>query len=219
MKFFVLCAFFSVLGLNTSHALEAVNHVDAHGKSVLLLKGDVNSGDDQKIIPVLAKTSQREVWLQSGGGDTKAGVLIGKALRKYQKITRIPADAFCGSACVDIFMGGLIRFVDKGARVAIHPASMTDTGATEMMQNFVKHGKAREGLQALEQYSTHTTAEWMEYISFMGVSKEIVRYAATVPHDCYIELSEKELVFFNLINTKGAPAKNYQPGDGKKVCK
>lgn len=175
--------------------------------------------DSQKIILTLQSGNFSEIWLDSPGGDSAAGYKLGKAIREKRHLTRIPQGARCASACVDVFLGGVIRFVDEKASLIIHPGSVSRSDqVNQYVHNALRQGKGSEAIQSVERLNSAETSLWIDYLLFMGVSSEIVAYAAEVPHDCGIVLNRKELVYFNILNTSGQPAPGYKPSDPKIEC-
>ena len=56
-----------------------------------------------------------EIWLRSPGGNARIGNQAGRLIRDNSLPTRIPAGWACFSACNFLFMGGVVRFVDRAA--------------------------------------------------------------------------------------------------------
>lgn len=72
-----------------------------------------------------------EVWLLSGGGDVDAGVGIARVLRRHGMTVEVPADYQCISACTIAFMGGVLRYINDGAKFRIHSASNYSEGVSK----------------------------------------------------------------------------------------
>ncbi|WP_148294348.1 hypothetical protein [Azospirillum sp. B506] len=202
-----------------ARALQMSETGSADGEAILLLSGEVAMSDVDRILYALRSGRFSEVWLDSPGGDSAAGYKLGRAIRNGRLSTRVPKGAVCASACVDIFLGGVVRFVDDRATIMIHPGSISrsDT-ANEYMYSALRQGKAVEAIQSLERFNSAETSSWIEYLTFMGASLEIVTYAAKVQHDCAIVLSRQELVYFNILNTAGRPVSGYSPAEPNVRC-
>lgn len=186
------------------------------GKRVLLLKGPVHGPAVDRALRYIRSADFREVWLDSPGGAVEAAYTLGRALRERGAITRVPNGAVCASACVDVFVGGLVRFVDPGGRVIVHPGSIVNDKGTKITEKFVRRDKTEDVLYFYEQQATRETGRWARHLTYMGVSIDLIDFAAKVPHNCGITLSRRELLHFNVVNTQPAPA-NFTPrGRGQK---
>lgn len=188
-------------------------------KPVLMMQGPIGQGDVHAARAWLARGGFREVWLHSPGGSTAEAYQIGREIRSRRLATRVPARAKCMSACVDILIGGVVRFVDPDAVIMVHPGSVTGgENFEQMMEGAVRQGQTRESVQMVEQMATAETATWIRYLTEMGVSLDLASYAANVPHKCGIVLTPQELVYFNISNTRGAPPAGYSPSDPDIWC-
>lgn len=199
-------------GVERAAALEAeLFFVD--GKRVLFLSGPVRVGDQDKIIPRIAKRDFDEIWIHSNGGDVEAAYEIGYAIRERGLATRVAASHVCASACVDMFLGGVIRHVEPGALMVIHPGSISNSSVIlNGLRAIDDEEDARMTIRSIERRTTHETANWAQYLNFMGVSVELVNRAAEVDFSEGICLTEDELIYYNIVNTRGAPAPGYRPG-------
>ncbi|MEO1328590.1 MAG: hypothetical protein AAFW46_02925 [Pseudomonadota bacterium] len=204
-------------GCGSAAAMTATIRSDAAGAPVLLLEGRIERGDADRVDARLAQGGFLEVWFDSPGGAVEDGYRIGHALRSRRLAARVPRGAACASACVDAFLGGVIRFVDDGAAVIVHPASISKSGRG-LMERLVREGETERAIQLFEQNATVEAATWARYLTLMGVSLDLVRFAAKVPHACGILLRREELVYFNIVNTAGAPPESYRPGAPQKRC-
>lgn len=202
----------SVLRSSPSVAMEISLIQNKRGAPVLFLEGRIYKEDSAAIIARLRKRDFREVWLNSPGGSVAAGYEIGRELRRLGIATRISSSSVCASACVDAFLGGVIRFADPGARILIHPGSVSgEENAQFLLQQQVKQGKSEEAIQMFEQLAAADTVAWTRYLTLMGISQDLVIFAAKVPHRCTITLRQEEMIYFNVVNTAGAPKNGYRP--------
>lgn len=95
------------------------------GRTALLLKGEFKKGDTGRVAKYLSQNSNtQEILFHSPGGLLKEGIQIGQDIRRRSLLTRIPTKASCVSACVWAFLGGIIRIVDKDAKVGVHMATL-----------------------------------------------------------------------------------------------
>ncbi len=207
------------LWFSSASALEFSIETTSDGKSVLLLEGRIVEGDGEKARSWLNRGGFREIWLHSPGGATREGYAIGREIRARRLATRVPKDGRCMSACVDVLIGGVVRFVDSGAIVMVHPGSVTGVENFEqIIEGAVENGQSRESVQIFEQMATAETADWIRYLTEMGVSLDLAGYAAKVPHKCGISLKQSELIYFNIANTLGTPAEGYKPSEPDIHC-
>ena len=201
-------------------AMTASRVTGADGSTALLLEGEIEQGDAAKLIPVLQSAGVSEIWLNSRGGKVEESIPIGQAVRDLKMVTRVPGNSVCASACVDILVGGVIRFVDPGGDVIIHPGSIAKKMTPLLVGQYRKalaSGKdskavqklVRDYLELLEQNATQDAAIWTRHLTLMGVSIDLVKYAAKVRHSCPILLTRPQLIYLNIINTAGAPPQNY----------
>ena len=99
----------------------AVKTID--GKQVLYISGGIKQNDGDKVRRALRQHRFSEVWLKSGGGDLKEGVLMGTYLREHGAFVRVRRGDYCVSACTVAFVGGLVRTIDAGASYEVHAYS------------------------------------------------------------------------------------------------
>lgn len=213
-----LAVLVTIVVTSASQAMTVKLQTSSDGKPVLLLSGTIASGDFQSIAARLKVRDFREVWLNSGGGDVQTGYKIGREIRGLGLVTRVPKNARCASACVDVYIGGVIRFADPGSEIIVHPGSISGGELAENMENWVKAGETVRGIQLFEQSATHEAASWARYLTIMGVSIDLVGFAAQVPHACYIVMRRSELIYFNVVNTAGPPPGSYTLMAPQKRC-
>lgn len=200
-------------------ALTANLATTSSGSTVLLLQGSIEPGDAERVFPMLTAGGFREVWIDSPGGSVSDAYILGYAIRDRGLITRIPDGAICASACVDLFAGGVVRFVDPGGDVVVHTGTIIYADfVQEMMASSVADGDITDVFQFAEQASTSESAIWAQYLGFMGVSTDLITFAASAPQRCSIFLTPLELVYFNIVNTAGAPPNGYRPGEPDVFC-
>ena len=115
-----------------------------------------------------------EIWLRSPGGDARAGNAAGKIIRTQGIPTRIPAGWACFSACNFIFMGGVVRFVDRGGQFVVH--MFTHVGDREAVRSELAkgHDSAIELIADVEQDSAILASEDNDFLIRMGVSRKLL---------------------------------------------
>lgn len=150
------------------------------GGIVLSLEGKITSGESQRLERAIREAMSRgpisEVWLNSPGGDADEGMDMGRVLRHYGLATRIPSGNMCGSACSYAFLGGPFRAVERGADYGVHMFH-APAGAGDVLKGVVKDFKIKKNLEntegtvmVIEQESAKFAADFMEYLSEMGIS-------------------------------------------------
>jgi len=115
-----------------------------------------------------------EIWIRSPGGHARAGNEAGRLIRKAGIPTRIPPSWACFSACNFMFMGGPIRFVDKGGLFVVH--MFTHLGDKEAIRAEIARGADNTmGLIGdVEQDSAMLASEDNDFLIRMGVSRKLL---------------------------------------------
>lgn len=98
--------------------------LSADGKTVFLA-GPIGDGAFHRFDAVLRTApNARRVLLSSPGGLTIEARLIAALVRKARLDTRV--EAFCGSACTQIFAAGRERVIGPRGRLGFHQAALLD---------------------------------------------------------------------------------------------
>ena len=147
----------------------------SNGQRVLRAEGLIDEDVPAKLEDAL-KTNQPvdEIWLRSPGGIARAGNEAGKLIRKTNIPTRIPAGWACFSACNFMFMGGVIRFVDKGGLFVVH--MFTHVSDKEAVRSELAKGtdNAIGLIGDVEQDSALLASEDNDFLIRMGVSRKLL---------------------------------------------
>ncbi|MBM3521574.1 MAG: hypothetical protein FJX57_01340 [Alphaproteobacteria bacterium] len=178
---------------------------DGKGGRIVLGLGAFDGGASSRLEKVVAESRRvDEIWLCSPGGRVVEGQRMGRFIRSRGLATRIPDGFKCISACVDAFVGGVIRFVDEERSIGIHMQSMS---GHEELREKVSDAIAKEGdkatvavIQAFEQSGAQGTAEWVRYMMQMGVSIRLVQLAVKVSHNDVHFLTWQDMRSFNVMN-------------------
>lgn len=106
------------------------------GNLALLVTGQINPQDSrtfQELLQLARSTNQRIkfVYLDSPGGDVKAGYQIALLVRDVAMSSFVPNFATCASSCFMIFMAGSDRYHGESVRVGVHSASDMQSRETE----------------------------------------------------------------------------------------
>lgn len=120
-----------------------------NGMRVLVADGGVGPNSAAKLAAALdAYAPIEEVWLNSPGGVSRQGVLMGELLRDRQITTRVRTGDGCASACSTAFLGGFMRRVEPGALYGVHVYSSPDgvyngKSDNEIVWDGIKGGQER----------------------------------------------------------------------------
>jgi len=145
-----------------------------NGRQVLLAEGMIDENLIPRLQAALRTFQGDEIWLRSPGGDARIGNQAGRIIRDNNFITRIPAGWACFSACNFLFMGGVIRFVDRGGLFVVH--MFTHTGNRETIRSGIAGGEeSTVGLIGeIEQQSALLASEDNTFLIRMGVSRDLL---------------------------------------------
>ncbi|WP_156412392.1 hypothetical protein [Bosea sp. Root483D1] len=98
------------------------------GPAIILVRGDLASGDDKAFANVALAHSSAVVILNSNGGLLLPGLEIGKAIRLKGFATVVPDGFQCASACALAWLAGSPRFLSPNGRVGFHAAYLESDG-------------------------------------------------------------------------------------------
>jgi hypothetical protein len=178
------------------HALEFVElTADGVGRVLLLqdcrAKADkpcadrdtqVSAGDADRLAVALRAGRYAEVWLNSGGGDSREGPRIGQVLRNFGMAVRVREGHLCASACTVAFLGGVIRTVDPGASYLVHaPSGVRNAIPDEMMRRLLAapESELERVVVMLHDDARQKVFERLQYIQTMiGGQPDVARYRA-----------------------------------------
>ena len=147
----------------------------ANGQRVLRAEGAIDEDVPARLQAALTDNAPiDEIWIRSPGGHARAGNEAGQMIRKAGIPTRIPAGWACFSACNFMFMGGPIRFVDKGGLFIVH--MFTHLGDKDAVRAEIAQGADKTiGLIGdVEQDSAMLASEDNDFLIRMGVSRKLL---------------------------------------------
>jgi hypothetical protein len=163
------------LGWSTNPKME-FRVFTVNGVKVIAGEGRVDSGVVDRLKAVLAKHPDvYELWLNSPGGDARAGNAAGRLIRETLDLeTRIPAGWVCYSSCNFIFMGGRKRTIDAGGEFIVH--MFTQTGDRDAIDSSVAMGTdaTTELIGQIEQEAAMLATEDNDFLIRMGVSRKLL---------------------------------------------
>ncbi|ARQ57961.1 crotonase/enoyl-CoA hydratase family protein [Rhizobium sp. Kim5] len=99
---------------------------------LISVTGVLNEGDEIVFRNVAAAPNKALVFLNSEGGDLKAGIEIGRAIRLRNFATAVPPGTLCASACALTWLAGSPRMLEATSNLGFHAAyRVIDGKATE----------------------------------------------------------------------------------------
>jgi len=125
------------------------------------IRGELDLGDALTFLRKTGEMKDAVVVLQSPGGNTAAGISIGRAIRQKGFLTLVPSSASCASACALAWLGGARRFMGEGAQVGFH-AAYTLSG-----------GRARR--------SASGNAALVKYVNGLDLPPQAIAYITSAP--------------------------------------
>jgi hypothetical protein len=125
-----------------------------------------------------------EVWLNSPGGNSRAGVEMGEILRKHQVLTRVRSGDGCASACSTAFLGGVMREVEPGAIYGVHMFT-TQFDTTEVLD--------QDSYNTVQWGGAQGAADRMAYVQKMGVGLKWVQLWSDTAPGCMTFMSQSEM--------------------------
>ena len=162
--------------------------------SLVYLDGRIDAGAPDRLSKALSGISGKvAIWLHSPGGNLFAGMQLGRIIREHGATTHIINSATllpgeCYSACALVFLGGVYRFNDNGARYGVHRASLPVERATG------ERDLGQDLSPAIE-----------SYVREMGVDARLLElWAKAAPDEMYV-LSQQEAKALRVVNDGREP--------------
>ncbi|MBY2915996.1 hypothetical protein [Rhizobium leguminosarum] len=128
---------------------------------LISVTGVLNDGDEIIFRNLATASSKALVFLNSEGGDLKAGIEIGRAIRLRGFATATPPGTLCASACALTWLAGSPRFLQPESNIGFHAAYR------------VVDGKASE--------SGVANALVGAYLNQLGLSETAIAYVTSAP--------------------------------------
>lgn len=105
--------------------------------NTMLVWGGVGAGDFVRFQAAAAAAKPLgEVHFYSPGGSLGDGIKIGYLIRDLKLATRVNNGTICASACNFMFLGGVVRSVEPGARFGVH---MFSDDSSDQLVNDLSH--------------------------------------------------------------------------------
>lgn len=145
-----------------------------NGRQVLLAEGLIDDNMMPRLQQAIRNFQGDEIWIRSPGGNARVGNRAGRFLRENSMTTRVPAGWACFSACNFMFMGGVIRHVDRGGLFIVH--MFTHTGNRDVIRQARAGGEdSTVGLIGeIEQSSAQLASEDNDFLIRMGISRRLL---------------------------------------------
>jgi hypothetical protein len=143
------------------------------GTELILITGDIKSGDEATFKQLAIQYDKALVGLSSNGGALIPALDIGTALHLRGFDTAVIAGNQCASACALIWAGGTNRYLVKGGRVGFH-ASYIDAagGVVETGLGNALVGRYLTQLGFSERAIIFATATHPNSIAWIGEEKD-----------------------------------------------
>ena len=197
-----------IIFLLTSRTLAAdLNYHRDGEQNIVEYEGKITKGDLKRFESILRRRGYiTEVRLASPGGLIYEAFEISKFLRKNSIASRVIAGKNCFSACFDIFIGGIIRSVEVGAKLGSHMHSLPiETLASEMQSKYAKITDKKVLFYLLikdtEQLSAFTTAKRFKNLIDMGVDYKALNPLIKTHTLKEYYFNRHEMRSFNIINS------------------
>jgi len=156
-----LSIYLALFSLASAEAAEitVLRHRDPKMVPTILVKGELVQGDALQFEQKIRGLNRGLVVLSSPGGSVAEGLGIGAAVNTTGLAT-MTADV-CASACALIWLSGVRRYYNEGARIGFHAAYRMENGKP------VETGMGN--------------AEIGAFLAHLGLSREAVRFIASAP--------------------------------------
>ncbi|MDO9416208.1 PAN domain-containing protein [Pararhizobium sp.] len=99
---------------------------------IITVSGELVDGDDKKFKNIAIAIDEAIVLLEGPGGQTVAGMEIGRTIAIKQYITGVPEKTVCASACGLIWLAGNKRFMTPTSMIGFHASYSTEGGRTDV---------------------------------------------------------------------------------------
>jgi ATP-dependent protease ClpP protease subunit len=136
---FILLSVASILFASVSASVFAAKITvrQLRHSTLIHLQGEIEPGDDDRIIQLLREHPRSYVSFDSVGGDLMVGLNIGQALSLHRAGTIVESEAKCTSACALAWLGGAKRLMGRASRIGFHAAPRQQSGASPVEKSDV----------------------------------------------------------------------------------
>jgi hypothetical protein len=98
------------------------------GGHAIFIDGELEFGDEKKFARIVVEIDEAIVVFKSPGGNVKAGMEIGRAIRIKGFTTYVADNEYCASACAIAWLGGQTRLMSTSAKIGFHGAYLEQNG-------------------------------------------------------------------------------------------
>lgn len=116
----------------------------APGQRGILIRGPIESGDDNRFYELAGQADRAIVFLESPGGAVDAGISIGAEIAIRGFTTLVLDRDGCHSICAVIWVSGTRRYMSPNADISVHAAYRLEAnadGATDAAESGVANAK------------------------------------------------------------------------------
>lgn len=188
-----------------ARALELQPQLSPSDRTMLLLRGEFQAGDADKLEAMLRRIRDLDfILFDSPGGDAEEGLRVGRVIRRAGASTHLAPNLACASACTYAFLGGRVRTMEPGARYGVHMFSIANNEAEmQRLAATIRRGgpaAAAEVVRLVEESSARFAAQLAYYAVEMGVSLRLLEPNFTTENTAIRWLSAEELRSTNVVN-------------------
>lgn len=159
---------------------------ELNGERILFANGAIDGRANDNLKAALQRHAPvSEVWLNSPGGNSRVGVLMGHTLREAGLITVVKAGHGCASACSTAFLGGLMRKVEPGAVYGVHMYSTQLSGSGPALSQDIYNDIQWQGAMG--------ATERIFFAQEMGVTRKWASIWSSTRPGCMTFMSQAEL--------------------------
>lgn len=174
---------FLILITSIGHAAIFVERLDVKNKIATVKVVEEIQYEEEHILKRELDTLEAEgyklklnaIQLNTRGGNRFSAMAMGRLIRERKLNTYVAKDSRCGSACIFVVSGGLVRMVY--GYVTVHRPTLGEGMRISSVEKFIKEGDA----------------EIADYIRQMGLSVLVTDAILMTPHWAYREITEQEL--------------------------
>jgi hypothetical protein len=179
-KFIPFVFFFFITPLHASVYVEKLDTVKKIAtvkvqEKIQYEEEDVLKSELDKLESEGYKLKLNAIQVNTRGGNRFAAMAMGRLIRERKLNTYVAKDSECGSACIYVVSGGLVRMIY--GKVTVHRSSFNDDIKLEKIEKLTKA-------------SDEKTAK---HIQDMGLSTLVTDAILMTPNWAYRELTEQEL--------------------------
>lgn len=183
MKSLFLTCFLSSWLIVDSHAMVIVERLDEKYKiATIKIINKIDYGEEEVLSRELNTLSKQgyklklnAIQLDTKGGNRYSAMAMGRMIRERNLNTYVSKSSHCGSACIYVASGGIVRMIY--GTVTVHRSSYGE----------------EISLMKVESLMAASDQKTVKHIKDMGLSILLTDAILMTPHWAYRELTEQEL--------------------------